>query len=46
MADQNITSLTFSCNSQGLLLTQNQNSFIGPTNGDICVSQQPKDSSV
>ena len=30
MTDQNITSLN-----------KNQNSFIGPANGDICVSQQP-----
>ena len=25
---------------------KNQNSFIGPANGDICVSQNPKDSSI
>ena len=48
MTDQNITSLTSSCNSQWSWLAQNQNhnTFTDPANRDICVSQQPKDSPI
>ena len=42
MADQNIMSLTSSCNS----IVIDQNSLIGSAIEDICVSQQHEDSSI